>query len=182
MKQLAEHILDVAQNSLAAGAAHLSITLTGDGAGALTVVIEDDGRGMAPELLSTVTDPFTTTRTTRKVGLGLSLYRMNAELTGGGLEVCSTPGVGTTVTAVFRTDHLDCPPLGDLPQVISLLIQGSPDTELTFCHSTPAGRAELSTGQLRSVLGPDISLAEPEVTLWIADYLTEQEAQLTQNI
>lgn len=178
MKELAEHILDIAQNSVTAGAAHLAITLTEDTSGALTIVIEDDGRGMDAELLSAVTDPFTTTRTTRKVGLGIPLYRMAAELTGGGLDIQSTPGKGTVVTTVFHTDHLDCPPIGELPQVIALLIQGSPDMELAFRHTTPLGKAELFTEELRQVLGEEISLAEPEIFLWIRDNLREQEAQI----
>ena len=177
MKELSEHILDIAQNSVTAGAAHLNITLTEEGS-KLTVVIEDDGCGMSPELLATVLDPFTTTRTTRKVGLGLPLYRMSAEMTGGSLAITSMLGRGTTVTAVFCTDHLDCPPLGNLPQVIALLVQGNPDLELTYRHITSAGQAELLTAELRQALGEDISLAEPEIFLWIQDYLKEQEAQL----
>lgn len=177
MKELSEHILDIAQNSIAAGAAHLTITLT-EGNGKLTIVISDDGCGMSPELLNSVLDPFTTTRTTRKVGLGLPLYRMSAEMTGGSLSIASTPGEGTTVTALFYTDHLDCPPLGNLPQVVALLVQGSPETELTYRHITPGGQAELLTEALRQALGEEISLAEPEIFLWIQDYLKEQEAQL----
>ena len=177
MKELSEHILDIAQNSVTAGAAHLNIILTEEGS-KLTVVIEDDGCGMSPELLATVLDPFTTTRTTRKVGLGLPLYRMSAEMTGGSLTITSMLGRGTTVTAVFCTDHLDCPPLGNLPQVIALLVQGNPDLELTYRHITSAGQAELLTAELRQALGEDISLAEPEIFLWIQDYLKEQEAQL----
>ena len=177
MKELSEHILDIAQNSVTAGAAHLNITLTEEGS-KLTVVIEDDGCGMSPELLASVLDPFTTTRTTRKVGLGLPLYRMSAEMTGGSLAITSMLGRGTTVTAVFCTDHLDCPPLGNLPQVIALLVQGNPDLELTYRHITSAGQAELLTGELRQALGEEISLAEPEIFLWIQDYLKEQEAQL----
>ena len=177
MKELSEHILDIAQNSVTAGAAHLNITLTEEGS-KLTVVIEDDGCGMSPELLASVLDPFTTTRTTRKVGLGLPLYRMSAEMTGGSLAITSMLGRGTTVTAVFCTDHLDCPPLGNLPQVLALLIQGNPDLELTYRHITSAGQAELLTAELRQALGEEISLAEPEIFLWIQDYLKEQEAQL----
>ena len=177
MKELSEHILDIAQNSVAAGAAHLTITLTEDGS-RLTIVIEDDGCGMSPELLSSVLDPFTTTRTTRKVGLGLPLYRMSAEMTGGSLGISSTQGQGTTVTATFYIDHLDCPPLGDLPQVIALLVQGNPDMELSYRHITPKGCSELFTTELRQVLGDEISLAEPEIFLWIQDTLKEQEAQL----
>ena len=178
MKELAEHILDIAKNSVTAGATRIAITLTEDEDGGLTVTIEDNGCGMTPEFLASVTDPFTTTRATRKVGLGLPLYRMAAELTGGGLDIRSAPGKGTSVTAVFHGGHLDCPPLGDLPQVIALLIQGSPGIDLTYRHTTPKGQVELFTAELRQALGAEISLAEPEVFLWIQNYLKEQEAQL----
>lgn len=175
MKELSLHLLDVAKNSASAGAAHVSITLDEDGDGWLTLAIADDGRGMAPEFLARVTDPFTTTRTTRKVGLGLPLLRLTAEQTGGSLSIDSTLGVGTTLTARFQRRHLDCPPLGDLPGAVALLIQGSPDMELTYRHTTPKGEAALSTAELRDILGDDVSLAEPEVFAWIQDYLTEQE-------
>ena len=177
MKELSLHLLDVAKNSVTAGAGHVDISLTEDDEGWLTVSIRDDGRGMDPEFLARVTDPFTTTRTTRKVGLGLPLYRLAAEQTGGSLDSQSTVGVGTAVTARFQRRHLDCPPLGDLPGTIALLIQGSPDIEFTYQHATPNGTAELSTAELREVLGEDVSLAEPEVFAWIQDYLTEQEEQ-----
>ena len=175
MKELSLHLLDVAKNSVAAGAEHISITLDEDQDGWLTIAIADDGRGMEPEFLARVTDPFTTTRTTRKVGLGLPLYRMTAEQTGGSLDIRSEVGKGTAITARFQRRHLDCPPLGDLAGAVALLIQGSPDIELTYRHTTPKGEAALSTAELRDILGDDISLAEPEVFAWIQDYLTEQE-------
>ncbi len=174
MKELSLHLLDVAKNSTAAGAKNVSITLDEGLDGWLAVTIADDGRGMAPEFLAQVTDPFTTTRTTRKVGLGLPLLRLTAEQTGGSLSIESTVGVGTTVTARFQRRHLDCPPLGGLAGAVALLIQGSPDVELTYRHTTPRGEAALSTAELREILG-DVSLAEPEVFAWIQDYLTEQE-------
>ena len=177
MKELSLHLLDVAKNSVTAGARHVEIDLTEDSEGWLTIAIRDDGRGMDPEFLARVTDPFTTTRTTRKVGLGLPLYRLTAEQTGGSLDIQSEVGKGTAVTARFLRRHLDCPPLGDLAGTIALLIQGSPDIELTYRHTTPRGRLELSTGELREILGDGVSLAEPEIFAWIQDYLTEQEAQ-----
>lgn len=178
MKELSEHILDITKNSVSAGAGHIDIELTEDEAGWLTIVIRDDGRGMSEEFLANVLDPFTTTRTTRKVGMGLPLYRLTAELTGGELRVESAEGVGTTVIATCHLPHLDCPPMGDLPGTVALLIQGSPDTEFRYRHSTPSGTVELDTRELREVLGEDVSLAEPEVFSWIRDYLNEQEAQL----
>ncbi len=174
MKELSLHLLDVAKNSVVAGASHVSITLDEDAAGWLAITIADDGRGMDPGFLARVTDPFTTTRTTRSVGLGLPLYRMTAEQTGGGLDIQSTVGVGTAVTARFQRRHLDCPPLGDMAGAVALLIQGSPEIELTYRHTTPKGEAALSTAELREILG-DVSLAEPEVFTWIQEYLTEQE-------
>ena len=174
MKELSLHLLDVAKNSTAAGAQNVSIALDETPDGWLTVTIADDGCGMAPEFLAQVTDPFTTTRTTRKVGLGLPLLRLTAEQTGGSLDIRSTVGVGTTLTARFCRRHLDCPPLGDVAGAVALLIQGSPDVELTYRHTTPKGEAALSTAELREILG-DVSLAEPEVFAWIQDYLTEQE-------
>ena len=178
MKELSLHLLDIAQNSLAAGAQHLDISLTEDGAGRLEITVSDDGRGMTPELLARVTDPFTTTRTTRKVGLGLPLYRLAAEQTGGSLAIQSAVGRGTVVTAVFCRTHLDCPPLGDLAGTVALLIQGSPGVSLTYRHTTPSGAAALSPAQLTDARGEDVSLSEPAVFAWIRDYLSEQEAQI----
>ena len=178
MKELSLHLLDVAKNSVAAGATWVDISLDEDKDGRLTIVISDNGRGMSPEFLAQVTDPFTTTRTPRKVGLGLPLCRMAAEQTGGSLDIQSTLGKGTTVTAVFHRRQLDCPPLGDLAGTVALLIQGSPELDLHYRHTTPRGTAELSTGALRGILGPDISLAEPELFAWITDYISEQEAQI----
>ena len=111
------------------------------------------------------------------MGLGLPLLRLTAEQTGGSLSIESTVGVGTTVTARFDRRHLDCPPLGDMAGAVALLIQGSPEVELTYRHTTPRGEASLDTAELREVLG-DVSLAEPEVFAWIQDYLTEQENKI----
>ncbi len=175
MKELSLHLLDIAQNSVTAGAGHIDLTLEEDEARDCRLVIADDGKGMSPEFLASVTDPFTTTRTTRKVGLGLPLLRMMAEQTGGHVEIESQVGVGTTVTALFRAGHIDCPPLGDLPSTVSLLIQGAPDVEWTYRHTTPKGTFVLDTRELRAVLGPEVPLSEPSVALWIKEYLLEQE-------
>ena len=175
MKELSLHILDIVKNSVSAGAAHITLSLTQTEDGALTIVISDDGRGMAPEFLAAVTDPFTTTRTTRKVGLGLPLYRMAAEQTGGSMEIESALGAGTTVTAVFHTDHLDCAPMGDFAGTAALLIQGSPQVEWTVTHATPRGEYTFSTAQVREILGEDIPLDAPEVFAWMSEYLAEQE-------
>ncbi len=178
MKELSLHILDIAQNSIAAGCKRLDLGLS-EHEGILTVTVADDGRGMDPQLLSTVTDPFTTTRTTRKVGLGLPLLRLAAEQTGGSLSIESAVGVGTTVTAVFYTGHIDCPPLGDMGLTVALLIQGAPTVEVTYTRSTDRGSFAFDTREVRAVLGDEVSLAEAAVFSWIKDYIAQGEASLT---
>ena len=163
MKEIALYTLDIAQNSITAQAKRLDITLTEEGE-TITLSIRDDGTGMALELLARVSDPFTTTRTTRAMGLGLPLLRLAAEQTGG--------------TAVFVASHIDCPPVGDMAGTITLLIQGAPELELHYTHRRGDALARLDTEELHALLGPELSLAEPELILWIRDYLQEQEALL----
>ncbi len=179
MKELSLHILDIAQNSISAGARALDLTLAEEN-GWLTITVADDGRGMSPEFLATVTDPFTTTRTTRKVGLGLPLLRLAAEQTGGQMKVDSRLGEGTTVTAAFDTASIDCPPLGDMPGTVSLLVQGAPEgLEITYTRSTPKGGFRFDTRQVREILGPDVPLSSPDVAMWVRDFLAENEAEIT---
>ena len=174
MKELSLHILDIAQNSISAGCTRLELSLT-EGEGQLVLVIGDNGRGMSPEFLASVTDPFTTTRTTRKVGLGLPLLRLTAEQTGGSLTIESTVGVGTTVTARFCSGHIDCPPLGDMAGTVALLVQGAPEVDTIYTHTTPRSSFTFDTREIRAVLGEGISLAEPEVAVWMRGYLEDLE-------
>lgn len=177
MKELSLHLLDIAQNSVTAGATEATLSLIEEN-GSLTMQVADNGRGMTPEFLSRVLDPFTTTRTTRKVGLGLPLLQLAAEQTGGNLRLESAPGVGTTTTALFHLGHIDCPPLGDIPGTLALFLQGIPEhLEIRFLHQTPRGSFELDTRQVRALLD-GVPLSQPEVALWLRDYIAEQEAQL----
>ena len=178
MKELSLHLLDIAENSVAAGATELELSIAEE-AGRLTMTVSDNGKGMSPELLAQVQDPFTTTRTTRKVGLGLPLLRLSAEQTGGSLSVTGKPGEGTVTTALFHTDHIDCPPLGDVAGALSVFLQGSPPTmETRFVHRVGEDSFLLDTRELRAVLG-DIPLSEPQVVLWIMEHIKEQEALLS---
>ena len=178
MKDLSLNLLDIAENSVKAGATLTQLLLTQESS-ILTFQVVDDGCGMTEEILKGVTDPFYTTRTTRKVGLGLPLLRMAAEQTGGTMEVESRhrdaypDNHGTVVTAVFHTDHIDCPPVGDLVATVTTLIQGHPDTDFHFVHTIGEKQVELDTRQLREILG-EVSLAEYEVLQWISGYLSDQ--------
>lgn len=174
MEELSLNILDVAMNSVAAGAENIDISLVEEN-GILTFTITDDGKGMSEEFVKNVTNPFTTTRKTRKVGLGLPFLKLAAEQAGGGMEIISDTGVnhGTTVKATFDTNNIDCLPLGDIAFTMSTLIQGSPDKDFTFLHRTEAGEKWLSTKEMREVLGDEVPLNEPSVLLWIRDTINE---------
>ena len=165
MKELSLNILDIAKNSVTAGATLIEITVA-ETSSRLTISVRDNGCGMTAEFVARVTDPFTTTRTTRKVGLGIPLLQMEARMAGGDLTIESEVGKGTTTTAWFDPGNIDMPPLGDLVSSIVTLIQGSPDIDFLFTHSR-----EEEMG--------DISLAEPEVLGWLADFLTENESTLS---
>lgn len=182
MDELSLYILDITMNSVRAGASEILISLR-EKDGILTFRVTDNGCGMTREQLEKLSDPFFTTRKTRKVGLGIPFLKMLAELTGGSVTVTSVPASeseahGTTTEAVFHTDHIDAIPLGDITQTVTTLIQGAPDVNFTFEHITPKGDVRLSCEELRAVLGSEISLAEPEVLSWIGAELTEQYAAL----
>ncbi|MBQ4560784.1 MAG: sensor histidine kinase [Clostridia bacterium] len=173
MKELSLNILDVTENSVSAGAKNIEVSLIEDEKGILTLTIGDNGCGMTPEVVKSVIDPFYTTRTTRKVGLGVPLLKMAAEQTGGSIDIKSEVGVGTTVTATFDTKSIDFTPIGDMVSTMTTLIMGAPDRDFEYIHRKPGAEVTLSTLQLREVLG-DVSLGEPEIIAWIKDYLTEQ--------
>ena len=176
MKELSLNILDVAKNSVTAGATKIEIRVE-ETPERITITITDNGCGMTPEFVKRVTDPFTTTRTTRKVGMGLPLMKMEATMSGGDLSIESQVGKGTTVKSWFDPRNIDMPPLGDITSSVTALIQGSPDIDFIFTHRTPAGEYTLDTGEIRQIMG-DIPLSEPEVIAWLADYLRENESNI----
>ena len=180
MKELSLNVLDIAKNSVKAGADSIAICLSLDGEGVLSLTVTDNGCGMTEDVLHRVTDPFYTTRTTRKVGLGLPLLRLAAEQTGGHLSIRSSTAPadhGTELCAVFHADHIDCAPIGDMPSSICALVAGSPDIHWHFSDCTPSGEVTLDTDELHAVLGENISLAEPEIQMWMREYLAEQYAE-----
>ena len=178
MKELSLNILDIVENSVKAKATLTEISLN-ETENKLTLMIKDNGCGMSEEVLNGVTNPFYTTRTTRKVGLGLPLLKMAAEQTGGKMTVESVSekddaiNHGTTVTALFFTDHIDFTPLGDVVESILTLIQGHPDTDFLFTHKRKEKCVQLDTRQLREVL-EGVPLNTYDVICWIREYLQEQ--------
>ena len=179
MKELSLNVLDIAMNSVKAKATLINIHIFEDDE-LLSLEIIDNGCGMTADFLQGVIDPFCTTRTTRKVGLGIPLLKLAAEQTGGEVKILSRheseypKDHGTSVLATFYKKHIDFTPIGDITSTVTTLIQGSPDIDFEFLHNSSAFEVSLDTREVREVLGPEIPLSEPEILSWIADNLSEQ--------
>lgn len=178
MKELSLNILDIAENSVKAKATLTEILIT-ETADKLILTIKDNGTGMTKDILAAVANPFYTTRTTRKVGMGIPLLQCAAEQTGGNISIESKhfsdfpEDHGTTVTATFYKNHIDFTPLGDVISSITTLIQGHPDTDFLYRHIFDDKEVYLDTREIRAVLD-DVPLDTFEVLMWIKDNLTEQ--------
>ena len=176
MQELSMNILDIAQNAVRAGASLCSITLSESTAeNLLRLSIKDNGCGMDAETLQKVCDPFFTSRSTRKVGLGLPFMQMAAEQTGGSMSIESVLGKGTEVKAVFTLGHIDLMPLGDMGASFAALAAGSPQMDFNLCYEKDGQRFQFGTGQAKEILG-DVSLSEPAVILFLQEYVNEQMA------
>ena len=156
LEDLSAHVLDISENSTMAGADDVEITIKEDEREDLLLFsVKDNGRGMSPEFVAKVTDPFTTTRTTRRVGMGLPFLRQSAELCGGGLVIDSAVGVGTTITATFQYGIVDRPPLGDMPATVMTLVMGSPNVHWRYRHIINGREFLLDTDEIVEALDGD---------------------------
>ena len=178
MKELSLNILDIAQNSVTARSTLIRIDLV-ETADTLRITISDNGCGMSKEMVETVKSPFTTSRTTRKVGLGIPLFKMASEQTGGNLTISSKSEKdfpddhGTVTSALFYKNHLDYTPLGDIINTIVTLIQGMGEIDLVFTHKSDSLDVLLDTREIRETLGGEIPLSTPDVLVWINEFLKE---------
>ncbi len=182
MKELSLNILDITENSVKAGATLTEINVS-ENENDLVLTITDNGHGMTAEILDSVTNPFTTTRTTRKVGMGIPLLKLAAEQTDGEVVITSKhenefpDSHGTVVKAVFHKNHIDFTPLGDVVSTITTLIQGHPDTDFLFIHTKDGNEVRLDTRELRETL-EGIPLNTYDVIKWIEEYLNEQYSEI----
>jgi len=178
MRELSMHILDIAQNSIAAGAKMVRIDVAEDhAADTLTITVADDGSGMDLNTVERVRDPFVTSRTTREVGLGIPLFAAAAERCGGGLEIISAPGVGTTVRAVFGLSHIDRAPIGDMAGTLMALSVCNPDVDFVYNRAQGDESFHFDTREIRAELG-GVPLSHPEVAVFIRDYVEQGEGRL----
>lgn len=173
MRELSLNILDIAQNSISAGASLITIEVNENTVDhTLLIGIYDNGKGMSEEQVKSVIDPFFTTRTTRKVGMGIPLFKMAAEQTGGRLEIKSEIGVGTEVRAYFLTDSVDFTPLGDVASTVQMLITMNTDRDFLYKHSVDGKEFVADTREIKAILG-DVPLDAYEVSQWLLDFIKE---------
>lgn len=179
MQELSLNVLDIAQNSIRAGASLTTIRITERRADHfMEISVSDNGCGMSEEQVAHVMDPFFTTRTTRKVGLGVPLFRMSAEATGGSFSIQSKLGEGTVTTASYDTSHLDMLPLGDMTATIVSLISVNPDLDFLYIRTVDGESFTLDTREPREVLD-GVPLNTPDVLMFITNMINENTAELT---
>ncbi|MBN1261877.1 MAG: sensor histidine kinase [Anaerolineae bacterium] len=173
-RELSQHILDIYENGAKAGASLVFINIVEDfEQDRLSIAIRDNGSGMDEAMLRRVTDPWVTTRTTRKVGLGIPFLKQTAEMCGGDFEIRSELGQGTVTVATFQHSHIDRPPLGDLMGTVVCMVVGYPNVDLVYRHTVGDREFTLDTRELHEILGPGVPLSDPEVLGFLHAMLEE---------
>lgn len=180
MQTLSDHILDIAQNSIRAKASRVEIDLQENpSTDSLIFTIRDNGCGMDEATLARVTDPFFTSRTVRKVGLGIPLLKQNAEATGGTLQIESKKGAGTTLEAKFSLTHWDRPPMGDVAGSIVILVSANPDIEFIYRHITEKGSYTFDTEEVKEIM-EGVPINDPEIVMALRQMIRENIKEITQ--
>lgn len=178
MRELSLHLLDIAENGLRAGADLIELTIEeSHGDDRLIVTVADNGSGMPQEKLKDPSDPFITTRTVRRVGLGLSLLSAAAQRCDGKLEIDSAPGKGTKVIASFRHSHIDRAPIGDMAGTLATLIMGNPQIDYVYTHLIDGRDFSLDTREIKAQM-PDLSLQDPAVIHHLTEMIRSNLEQL----
>jgi hypothetical protein len=173
VEDLCFHLLDLVQNSVAAGARTIRLAISESaGADSLTLEIADDGRGMDAETLEKVQDPFFTTKSFKKVGLGIPLLKATAQHCRGEFSIASRAGHGTEVRASLQKSHLDCPPMGDLEATLLSLLVSLENVDLRFSYRNDRGEFSLAGDDIRAQAG-GLHLSHPNVVHFLKDYIHE---------
>jgi len=173
VRDLSEHIMDIIQNSVRAEATLVELEIIEDPkADSYKMIFKDNGCGMSAEVLAKVCDPFFTSRSTRKVGLGLSLLKQNAEQAGGGLKIWSEVGKGTNLEVSFSHSNIDRPVLGNIAETMMLLVGANPEMDFIYKHTTPAGEYVFDTKEVKEVL-EGVSVSDPNILIYLKEMINE---------
>ncbi len=180
MNDLSLHIIDIIQNSLSAGAGLVTVSVNEDTqANCLTIEVGDNGKGMTKEQVDKLDDPFFTSRTTRRVGMGIPLFRQSARQSGGDVVIISEPGKGTDIKATFELNNIDRPPLGDIANTIILMVSANPDKEFVFCYIYNGNEYCFDTREVKEVL-EGLPLNDVSVIRMLTEMVSENIKELKQ--
>lgn len=178
MDELMLHILDIVENSISAGASRIEVRIEENSQeDFLALKVSDNGRGMDEATLKAVEDPFFTTKSGKRVGLGIPLLKQAALSTGGHFKIESRPGRGTQIEARFRLSHIDLPPLGDLPGTLLVLVFASEKADIHFSYRKNGKELTLDTREIKACLG-DLPLSHPQVIKFLKEYIEERAKEL----
>ncbi len=173
MKELSLHILDLAENSIQAGASKVGIAIDETHLDThIKITVTDNGRGIDPERLAVISNPFVTSRTTRRVGLGISLFKAASQRCDGEFSIQSREGKGTTISATFAIDHLDRAPVGDMGATITNLIAGYPDIGIKYHHRLYGDSFTMDTTELAAGLDT-VELNDPSILSRIKEMVND---------
>jgi anti-sigma regulatory factor (Ser/Thr protein kinase) len=163
VRELTLHLLDIAENSISAGAKNIKVQIEENSEkDLLKLSVSDDGRGMSEETVKKVIDPFVTSRTTRKVGLGIPLLKEAAEACNGFFELTSTLGKGTDLCVQFQRSHIDRMPLGDVSTTFQNLFFSNPLVHWMFEYRIDENEFVFDDQEIKDAL-QGVSITEPEV-------------------
>ncbi|MBQ6621669.1 MAG: ATP-binding protein [Mogibacterium sp.] len=179
LTEISLNVIDIARNSVRAEASLVEIAISVNShTHELTLRISDDGKGMTPEQLASVEDPFFTSRKTRSVGLGIPFLKQAAEITGGTFHIDSQVGVGTNVIATFRQDNIDCMPLGDINSSIHTLVTStSEEIDYLYTYEVDGRSFSLDTREFKEIV-QGVPLYEPEISSFIRSFLDENKREV----
>ncbi len=173
MEDLAMQMLEIIMNTVHADSREIEIRIVDSEAeNLISMTVSDDGKGMNKALLQRVTDPFVTTRETRRIGMGIPFMKGLTEQCGGRFSMRSRPGEGTMLTATVQRDHIDTPPMGDLGEMMMNSIQADENIDYKFNYRTDKGEFAFDTREAREMLD-GVSLLEPSILLWLRDYIRQ---------
>ncbi len=177
MEELALHVLDIAENSVSADADNITIEINEDTIkNYLSITIEDDGKGIKKDVLENITDPFVTSRETRPVGLGLSLFKVAAQRCDGSFNIESDEK-GTKVKAVFKRDHIDRAPLGNIAQSLISILLWDKNIDLKYIHIYNNEKFIFDTKEIKKELN-SINITKNKIINWVKDYIKENVSEL----
>lgn len=174
MQDLSMHVLDIASNSIRANASNILIHIKNSyQQDQILILIQDDGKGMDQEMVEKVQDPFYTTRTTRRIGLGIPFFKELAQACNGSFEIKSQVNVGTSISCIMQKSHWDTPPMGDLGDAIMLLWCQKETNHIHFDYRTDFDQFSFDSNEIKAILGDEVSVCEAEIMKWCKEYINE---------